>query len=115
MKKWEYRIFAKIKGRRYLIHKYPRTFEELAVLTKRQKRLLKKKGFTSLANFEGTSHSNSAVGWILGLQRDLKKWNSFDNLDNEITKEGLFNPYFKVNDETSPAQWFNASDVKDIS
>lgn len=113
-RKWTYRILARIHGKNYLIWTYSHHFMEPACLTRRQVRLLHKQGYSSITSFEGTQHSNTAVNWIIGLKRDLKKYNSFDNLGHQITKDGLFNPHFRLNEKTYPPVWFNPSEVAEI-
>lgn len=109
-KKWVYRILARIKGRDYLVWQYSNHFDDVEP-TRKEKRLLKKHGYNTIAAFEGTKHSNTAVGWVLALQRDIQKWNAKDNLDHQIMKDGLFNPHFRTNKED---QWFNPGDVNKI-
>lgn len=115
MKKWEYRILARIHGRNYLIWQYSHHFHDNKPLTRRQKRVLEKKGYSSIASFEGTQHSNTAVGWVLGLYRDIEKWNAADNFGHKITNEfGMFNPHFRLSNDKYPDVWFNRSEVSKI-
>ena len=113
--KWEYRIMARIKGRDYLIWKYPRHFhDDEKLLSAKGKKLLKKKGFRDVAAFEGTAHSNTAVEWILGIYRDMKKFNSEDHMGHQMMKGGMFNPHYRLSNDTYPDKWFDPKEVNKI-
>jgi len=114
MKKWQYRILARIKGKVYLIWTYSRHFEEIENTTRKQKRILEKARVNSIVELMGLDHSQTAVQWVLGIRKALLKENHKSNSDVDIMKDGLFNPHYRLNSESYPNVWFKPEEVERI-
>lgn len=105
MKKWVYKIYARIGRKKYLIWQYSNHFYETK-LNKKDKKRLSKIGVSSVAEAIGLEHSQTAIQWILGIKNDIKKGDRKDRVIN-----GKFNPHFRIN---TPDVWLPIEDIKEI-
>lgn len=119
MKKWQYRILARINGKEYLIWTYSKHFEETVNPTRRQKRIMKKfnkkYGFSSNLMISGMAHCQTAMQWVKGINKNLNSKDATDkNWGYNIMKDGLFNPHYRLNSESYPDIWFKPEKVEYI-
>lgn len=112
-RKWYYRIYAMIGGKRHLIWQYSKHYFQDDISKKDHKKL-NKKGYT-YDEHVGIEHSITAVNWVCGLYRDLELGrDKKDGLGHQMIKDGMFDPHFRLNKKTYPSKWVKIEDVKEI-
>lgn len=107
MKKWQYEIIVQMKsGKEYLVWTYSKHFElEEEKTDRKQKKVLKKYHVDSFAEFDGLSHSQTAVQWVLGIWRDI------EIKRKDRVRDGKFNPHFRINRKNV---WIKIDNIKEI-
>jgi hypothetical protein len=115
-RKFQYRILARIKGRDYLIWSYSKHYSnDMKHYKKRKlKSIMKRLGTSSIDEYMGLAHANTALNWVLSVEAALRKGTHTTSQGYEVTKDGKFNPHFRLNKISYPPKWFDIKDVNKI-